>query len=158
MQPPRGRSGWEAGRARATRRRPPRSLRAPSSRPALTGKPIKRMGTGEQMDALEDLYPARIADRILGMGDIITLVEKAAATIDAEKAARVAEKMRKGAFALSDLREQLISMKDMGGMAGLMGMLPRIAKMKNQLATANIHERVLKRQVAIINSMTPTWR
>jgi signal recognition particle subunit SRP54 len=125
---------------------------------AVTGKPIKLMGTGEQMDALEDFYPARIADRILGMGDIITLVEKAAATIDAEKAVRVAEKMRKGAFDLSDLREQLISMKDMGGMAGLMGMLPGIAKMKNQLAAANLDERVLKRQVAIIDSMTPTER
>jgi signal recognition particle subunit SRP54 len=125
---------------------------------AVTGKPIKLLGTGEQMDALEDFYPARIADRILGMGDIITLVEKAAATIDAEKAARVAEKMRKGAFDLADLREQLISMNDMGGMAGLMGMLPGIAKMKNRLAAANLDERVLKRQVAIIDSMTPKER
>jgi signal recognition particle subunit SRP54 len=125
---------------------------------AVTGKPIKLMGVGEQMDALEDFYPARIADRILGMGDIITLVEKAAATIDAEKAARVAEKMRKGAFDLSDLREQLVSMQGMGGMAGLMGMLPGIAKMKNQLAAANLDERVLKRQVAIIDSMTPKER
>src|SRR6266567_3130606 len=113
---------------------------------ALTGKPIKLICTGEKMDALEDFYPARIADRILGMGDIITLVEKAAATIDAEKAARVAEKMRKGAFDLADLREQLMQMQQMGGMAGLMGMLPGIAKMKNQLASANLDERVLKRQ------------
>jgi signal recognition particle subunit SRP54 len=125
---------------------------------AVTGKPIKLMGTGEQLDALEDFHPARIADRILGMGDIITLVEKAAATIDAEKAARVAERMRKGAFDLADLREQLISMRDMGGMSGLMGMLPGIAKMKNQLAAANLDERVLKRQVAIIDSMTPKER
>src|SRR5215831_3348734 len=95
---------------------------------AVTGKPIKLMGTGERMDALEDFYPARIADRILGMGDIITLVEKAAATIDAEKAARVAERMRKGQFDLNDLREQLTQMQQMGGMAGLMGMLPGIAK------------------------------
>ena len=91
---------------------------------AVTGKPVKLIGTGEKMDALEDFHPARIADRILGMGDIVTLVEKAAATIDAEKAARVAEKMRKGAFDLSDLREQLTQMQQMGGMAGLMGMLP----------------------------------
>src|SRR5262249_7361672 len=69
---------------------------------AVTGKPIKLMGTGEKMDALEDFYPQRIADRILGMGDIVTLVEKAAATIDAEKAARVAERMRKGQFDLND--------------------------------------------------------
>jgi signal recognition particle subunit SRP54 len=125
---------------------------------AVTGKPIKLMGTGEQMDAIEDFHPARIADRILGMGDIVTLVEKAAATIDAEKAARVAERMRKGAFDLSDLREQLISMQDMGGVSGLMGMLPGIGKMKNQLAAANLDEGVLKRQVAIIDSMTPKER
>src|SRR5262249_35523787 len=90
--------------------------------------------------------------------DIISLVEKAAATIDAEKAVRVAEKMRKGAFDLADLREQLVQMTQMGGMAGLMGMLPGIAKMKNQLAAANLDERVLKRQVAIIDSMTPQER
>jgi len=125
---------------------------------AVTGKPIKLLGTGEKMDALEDFYPSRIADRILGMGDIITLVEKAAATIDAEKAARVAEKMRKGAFDLSDLREQLLQMRQMGGMTGLMGMLPGIAKMKNQLAAANLDERLLKRQVAIIDSMTAQER
>jgi signal recognition particle subunit SRP54 len=125
---------------------------------AVTGKPIKLMGVGEQMDALEDFYPTRIADRILGMGDIITLVEKAAATIDAEKAARAAERMRKGAFDLSDLKEQLLQMQQMGGMTGLMGMLPGVAKMKNQLAAANLDERVLKRQVAIIDSMTPKER
>src|SRR5262245_13503452 len=125
---------------------------------AVTGKPIKLMGTGERMDALEDFHPQRIADRILGMGDIITLVEKAAATIDAEKAARVAEKMRKGQFDLADLREQLVQMGRMGGMTGLMGMLPGIAKMKNQLAAANLDERVLKRQVAMIDSMTPKER
>jgi len=125
---------------------------------AVTGKPIKLMGTGERMDALEDFHPQRIADRILGMGDIITLVEKAAATIDAEKAARVAEKMRKGQFDLADLREQLVQMGHMGGMTGLMGMLPGIAKMKNQLAAANLDERVLKRQIAMIDSMTPKER
>src|SRR5467141_1952266 len=125
---------------------------------AVTGKPIKLLGVGERMDALEDFHPQRIADRILGMGDIITLVERSAATIDAEKAARVAERMRKGQFDLSDLREQLQQMAQMGGMAGLMGMLPGIAKMKNQLAAANLDERVLKRQVAIIDSMTPRER
>src|SRR5438270_1355849 len=125
---------------------------------AVTGKPIKLMGTGERMDALEDFHPRRIADRILGMGDIITLVERAAATIDAEKAARVAERMRKGAFDLSDLREQLMQMQQMGGMSGLMGMLPGVAKMKNQLAAANLDERVLNSQMAIIDSMTPRER
>ena len=125
---------------------------------AVTGKPIKLIGTGEKLDAIEDFYPQRIADRILGMGDIISLVEKAAATIDAEKAARVAEKMRKGAFDLADLREQLTQMQNMGGMTGLMAMLPGIAKMKNQLAERNLDETVLKRQMAIIDSMTPQER
>jgi signal recognition particle subunit SRP54 len=125
---------------------------------AVTGKPIKLLGTGEKLDAIEDFYPQRIADRILGMGDIISLVEKAAANIDAEKAARVAAKMRKGAFDLADLREQLAQMQTMGGMTGLMGMLPGIAKMKNQLAERNPDETVLKRQMAIIDSMTPGER
>ena len=107
---------------------------------------------------IEDFYPARIADRILGMGDIVSLVEKAAATIDAEKAARVAEKMRKGAFDLADLREQMMQMQNMGGMTGLMSMLPGIAKIKNQLAERNLDEKVLKRQMAIIDSMTPQER
>ena len=125
---------------------------------AVTGKPIKLIGTGEKMDALEDFHPTRIADRILGMGDIVSLVERAAATIDAEKAARTAERMRKGAFDLNDLREQLGQMQRMGGIGGLMGMLPGIAKMKNQLATANVNENMLKHQVAIIDSMTPKER
>src|SRR6266513_2278073 len=125
---------------------------------AVTGKPIKLMGTGERMDALEDFHPQRVADRILGMGDIISLGEKAVTTIDAEKAARVAEKMRRGAFDLSDLREQLVQMQNMGGIGGLMGMMPGIAKMKNQIASANLDERVLKRQMAVIDSMTPKER
>src|SRR6185503_15816495 len=125
---------------------------------AVTGKPIKLIGTGEKLDALEDFDPARVAGRILGMGDIVSLVEKAAATIDAEKAARVAEKMRKGAFDLADLREQLAQMQTMGGIGGLMGMMPGIAKMKNQIAAANLDEKVLKRQMAIIDSMTPRER
>ena len=125
---------------------------------AVTGKPIKLLGTGEKLDAIEDFDPARVAGRILGMGDIVALVEKAAATIDAEKAARVAAKMRRGAFDLADLREQLTQMQTMGGMTGLMAMLPGIAKMKNQLAERNLDETVLKRQMAIIDSMTPQER
>jgi signal recognition particle subunit SRP54 len=125
---------------------------------AVTGKPIKLIGTGEKLDAIEDFYPARIADRILGMGDVISLVEKAATTIDAEKAARVAEKMRRGAFDLSDLRDQIAQMQNMGGMSGLMSMLPGVAKIKNQLAERNLDETVLKRQIAIIDSMTPQER
>src|SRR6188508_2257827 len=125
---------------------------------AVTGKPIKLVGTGEKMDALEDFDPARIAGRILGMGDIVSLVERAAANIDAEKAMRAAEKMRKGAFDLADLREQLTQMQAMGGLSGLMGMLPGVAKMKNQLAAANLDDNVVKRQIAIIDSMTPKER
>jgi len=125
---------------------------------AVTGKPIKLIGTGEKLDALEEFDPARIAGRILGMGDIVALVEKAAANINAEKAMRTAEKMRKGAFDLGDLREQLTQMQGMGGLGGLMSMLPGIAKMKNQLAAANIDESVIKRQIAIIDSMTPQER
>jgi signal recognition particle subunit SRP54 len=125
---------------------------------AVTGKPIKLIGTGEKMDALDDFHPSRIADRILGMGDIVALVEKAAQHIDAEQAARVAEKMRKGAFDLADLKQQLLQMQSMGGLGGLMGMLPGVAKMKNQMAAANLDDSVLKRQVAIIDSMTPQER
>jgi signal recognition particle subunit SRP54 len=121
---------------------------------AVTGKPIKLIGTGEKTDALEDFYPSRIAGRILGMGDIVSLVEKAAANIDAEKAARAAEKMRKGQFDLGDMREQLLQMASMGGISGLMGMMPGIAKMKNQIAAAGLDDKVIKRQVAIIDSMT----
>src|SRR6476661_7435462 len=121
---------------------------------AVTGKPIRLIGTGEKLDALEEFYPQRIADRILGMGDVVTLVEKAAANIDAEKAARTTEKMRKGQFDLADMREQLLQMANMGGISGLMGMMPGIAKMKNQIAAAGIDDKILKRQVAVIDSMT----
>ncbi len=121
---------------------------------AVTGKPIKLIGTGEKTDALEDFHPSRIAGRILGMGDVVSLVEKAAANIDAEKAARTAERMRKGQFDLNDMREQLQQMANMGGIGGLMGMMPGIAKMKNQIAAAGIDDKILKRQVAVINSMT----
>ncbi len=125
---------------------------------AVTGKPIKLIGTGEKLDSLEDFDPARIAGRILGMGDIVALVEKARENIDAEKALRTAEKMRKGQFDLSDMREQLAQMQAMGGIGGLMGMLPGVAKMKNQIANAGLDENILKRQVAIIDSMTPQER
>ncbi len=121
---------------------------------AVTGKPIKLIGTGEKTDALEDFHPSRIAGRILGMGDVVSLVERAAASIDAEKAARTAERMRKGQFDLNDMREQLIQMTNMGGLSGLMGMMPGIAKMKNQIAAAGLDDRVVKRQIAVIDSMT----
>jgi signal recognition particle subunit SRP54 len=125
---------------------------------AVTGKPIKLIGTGEKLDELEDFDPGRIAGRILGMGDIVSLVEKAAASIDREKAMRAAERMRKGHFDLTDLREQLTGMAQMGGMTGLMAMLPGVAKIKNQLAERNLDDKLLKRQMAIIDSMTPGER
>ncbi len=125
---------------------------------AVTNKPIKLLGTGEKMDALEEFDASRVAGRILGMGDIVALVEKAAANIDAEKAARTAEKMRKGQFDLADMRDQLTQMQAMGGMSGLMGMMPGVAKIKNQIANAGIDDSILKRQVAIIDSMTPQER
>jgi signal recognition particle subunit SRP54 len=92
------------------------------------------------------------------MGDIVSLVEKAAANIDAEKAMRAAEKMRKGQFDLADLKEQLRQMQAMGGIGGLMGLMPGVAKMKNQIANAGLDENILKRQIAIIDSMTPKER
>jgi signal recognition particle subunit SRP54 len=125
---------------------------------AVTGKPIKLMGTGERMDALEDFHPARIADRILGMGDIVSLVEKAAANIDREQAMRTAERMRKGKFDLTDLRDQLGQMQKMGGMSGLMGMMPGVAKLKNQINERHLDDGIFKRQMAIIDSMTPAER
>src|SRR4051812_27510697 len=125
---------------------------------AVTGKPIKLIGTGERMDALEDFDPGRIAGRILGMGDIVALVEKAATSIDREQAMRAAERMRKGQFDLSDLREQLSGMAKMGGMSGLMAMIPGVAKIKSQMAERNLDDSILKRQMAIIDSMTPGER
>jgi signal recognition particle subunit SRP54 len=125
---------------------------------AVTGKPIKLLGIGEKMDAIEDFHPARLADRILGMGDIVSLVEKAAQNIDMAQAAKMAEKMRKGVFDLNDLSEQLAQIEKLGGMGGIMGMLPGIAKMKDQLNSANLDDRFVKRQRAIISSMTPQER
>ena len=125
---------------------------------AVTGRPIKLIGVGEKMDALEDFHPRRLADRILGMGDIVTLVEKASQAIDAEKAAKMAERLRKGVFDLDDLAGQLAQIEKLGGMGGLMGMLPGVAKLKDQLASAHLDERILKRQRALISSMTPKER
>src|ERR1700712_6107468 len=136
-----------AGAARGAAGAPARSRRPPPK------NPCKLIGTGEKTDALEDFHPSRIAGRILGMGAVVSLVEKAAANIDAEKAARTAERMRKGQFDLTDMREQLLQMANMGGISGVMGMMPGIAKMKNQIAAANLDDKVLKRQVAVIDSM-----
>lgn len=125
---------------------------------AVTGKPIKLIGVGEKVDALEEFHPDRVAGRILGMGDIVSLVEKAAETIDQEQAMKMAEKMRKGKFDLADLRDQLIQMESLGGIGGMMGMLPGIAKAKAQLQNAQLNDNTIRRQIAIINSMTPKER
>ncbi|WP_298726307.1 signal recognition particle protein [uncultured Ferrovibrio sp.] len=125
---------------------------------AVTGKPIKLIGVGEKMDALESFHPERIAQRILGMGDIVSLVEKAAETIEKEEAERLAARVQKGQFDLDDMASQLKQLRKMGGMSGVMGMLPGIGKIKQQLAQANIDETILKRQEAIIGSMTKEER
>jgi signal recognition particle subunit SRP54 len=125
---------------------------------AVTGKPIKLLGVGEKWDALEDFDPTRIAGRILGMGDIVGLVEKAAQSIDIDKAKAIAQKMKKGDFDLDDLAEQLAQMQKIGGMSGVLGLLPGINKIRGQIAEARLDDRVLKRQHAIITSMTPRER
>ncbi|MBI1208432.1 MAG: signal recognition particle protein [Azospirillum sp.] len=124
----------------------------------VTGKPIKLIGVGERVDALEAFHPDRIAGRILGMGDVVSLVEKAAETIEQAEAEKLAEKMQKGTFDLDAMAAQFRQIRKMGGMQGLLGMMPGIGKLKNQLKDANIDEKVLKRQEAIISSMTKAER
>ncbi|HWE73456.1 MAG TPA: signal recognition particle protein [Stellaceae bacterium] len=121
---------------------------------AVTGKPIKFVGTGEKLDAIEAFHADRIAGRILGMGDVVGLVEKAAETIDKEEAEKLAKKLQKGSFDLDDMASQLKQLRKMGGMGGVMGMLPGIGKIKKQLEEANIDEKIIKRQEAILSSMT----
>lgn len=125
---------------------------------AVTGKPIKLIGTGEKMENLDDFHPSRIADRILGMGDVVSLVEKAAETIDAEKAEAMAKRMSKGEFDLNDLSEQLNQMQNLGGMGGIMKLLPGIGKLKKQIDEAGLDDSIFKKQQAIISSMTKQER
>lgn len=125
---------------------------------AVTGVPIKLLGAGEKLDAIEAFHADRIASRILGMGDIVSLVERAAETIEKEEAERLAAKMRKGQFDLDDMREQLRQMRKMGGLDGIMGMLPGVSKMKAQMASAKIDDKMIAHQEAIIGSMTPAER
>ena len=120
----------------------------------ITGAPIKLTGTGEKLDALEEFHPERVAGRILGMGDIVGLVEKASDTIDQEDAERLARKMARGTFDLDDYASQLKQITKMGSLQGILGMLPGAAKIKDQLAGANLDTGILKRQAAIISSMT----
>ncbi len=125
---------------------------------AVTGKPIKFVGAGEKMDALETFEPDRIAGRILGMGDIVALVEKAQETLEIEQAERMMKRLSKGMFNMNDLRSQLEQMQKMGGMEGMMGMMPGMNKMKGQMEAAGIDDKILARQIALINSMTKKER
>ncbi len=124
----------------------------------VTGKPIKFAGTGEKLDALEVFQPARVASRILGMGDIVSIVEKAAQAIEQEEAERMAERMAKGQFDMNDLRTQLRQMQSMGGLGALAGMLPGMKKAKAAMQQSGMDDRVLLRMDAIIGSMTPKER
>ena len=126
---------------------------------AVTGKPIKFLGTGEKTDALEVYHPDRLANRILGMGDVVTLVEKAAAHVDQDHAQEMAEKIMSGkSFDFNDLAKQLQQMRKMGGIGSLMNMLPGMGKMKDAIKNANVDDKMVKRQEAIIQSMTPAER
>ena len=125
---------------------------------AVTGKPIKFIGLGEKMEALDVFHPDRIAGRILGMGDIVGLVEKAQENVEAEDAAKLAAKIKKGDFDFNDMLSQLEQLKKMGGLGGVMNMLPGVQKMKAQLANANVDEKMVGRQTAIIRSMTKKER
>ncbi len=125
---------------------------------AVTGCPIKLLGTGEKLDALEAFHPERIAGRILGMGDVVSLVEKAAETIEQEEAEKLAKKIQKGKFDLDDLGAQLKQLQKMGGLSELMGMLPGVPKIQKQMKDARIDDGMVKRQLAILSSMTPQER
>ena len=125
---------------------------------AVTGCPIKLLGTGEKLDALEAFHPERIASRILGMGDVVSLVEKATEVIDQEQAEKLEAKMRKGTYDLDDLVHQLRQMRRMGDMKGLLGLVPGLAKYGKQLADPAIDDKALARREAIILSMTPAER
>ncbi|MEY4472363.1 MAG: hypothetical protein RL671_667 [Pseudomonadota bacterium] len=125
---------------------------------AVTGKPIKFAGTGEKLDALEAFQPSRVAGRILGMGDVVSIVERAAAAIEEEEAERMAARMAKGQFDMNDLRQQLRQMQKMGGLGALAGMLPGMKKAKQAMEQSGMDDRVLLRMDAIIGSMTPKER
>lgn len=125
---------------------------------AVTGQPIKLIGVGEGLDALEDFHPDRIAGRILGQGDIVSLVEKASENIEQEEAERLARKMQKGTLDLDDMAAQLRQMRKMGGLSGLMALLPGVGKVQQQMAESKIDPKLLVRQEAVISSMTAKER
>jgi len=125
---------------------------------AVTGKPIRFVGLGEKLDAIEEFHAERVAGRILGMGDIVSLVEKAQETIEQQEAERMMKRLQKGRFDMNDLRMQLEQMLKMGGMTGIAGMLPGMGKIARQMDEAGLDDKVLKRQIAIIQSMTKEER
>jgi len=125
---------------------------------AVTNKPIKFAGTGEKLDALDAFDPSRVAGRILGMGDVVSLVERASETIQQDEAEKLAAKMAKGQFDMNDLRSQLNQMQRMGGMGALMGMLPGMGKMQKQAEASGVNDKTLSRLEAVILSMTPKER
>jgi signal recognition particle subunit SRP54 len=125
---------------------------------AVTGTPIKFVGLGEKMDALETFEPERVAGRILGMGDIVALVEKAQDTIEAEQAERMMKRFQKGQFNMNDLKSQLEQMMKMGGLENIMGMMPGMGKMAKQASAAGMDDKVFKQQIALIQSMTKKER
>jgi signal recognition particle subunit SRP54 len=125
---------------------------------AATGCPIRLLGVGEKLDAIETFDPERIAGRILGMGDVVGLVERAAEVIEKEDAEALAKKLVRGEFTLDDMAQQFRQIRKLGDVKGLLGMLPGIAKMKKQIAEANIDDRTVARQEAIIMAMTPAER
>jgi signal recognition particle subunit SRP54 len=125
---------------------------------AVTGRAIKFVGIGEKLDALDVFDPKRVASRMLGQGDVVGLVERAAATIERDDAEKLAEKIARGQFDLDDMAAQYRQIRKMGGMSGLMGMLPGVAKVKKQISESNLDEGLLKRQEAIIGSMTKLER
>lgn len=124
----------------------------------VTGKPIRFVGLGEKMDALEEFHASRIAGRILGMGDIVSLVEKAQQTLEAEQAERMVKRFQKGQFNLNDLKMQLDQMLKMGGMDSMMSMMPGMGKMQKQVSESGMDDGVLRRQIALIQSMTKKER
>lgn len=124
----------------------------------ITGAPIKLTGSGEKLEALEEFHPERVAGRILGMGDIVGLVEKAGETFEEAEAERMAKRMMRGQFDLDDYANQLRQISKMGSLSGILGMLPGVGKMKSQIEDAKLDTKVLGRQAAIIGSMTKKER
>jgi len=125
---------------------------------AVTGKPLKLLGTGEKPAQLELFHPDRIASRILGMGDVVSLVEKAMETVDQEEAEKLAQQMQKGAFNFYAMESQLLQMTKMGGISSLMGMIPGLNKFQDKISQAGMDDRMIHRQIAIIRSMTKKER